>query len=114
MDGIVLIDGNCRFCCFASKLLKRMVTGDLPVIPETSFTDFILPDIESIKWVVGHDVYVKSDALSRILVNAHWYFQPLRCLLAYWIKAMIGWRRIDYFGVNRWTIVPFRAFGLSL
>ncbi len=78
MDGIVLIDGNCRFCRFASKLLKRMVTGDLPIIPETSFTDFILPDIDSIKWVVGHDVYVKSDALSRILVNAHWYFQPLR------------------------------------
>ena len=78
MDGIVLIDGNCRFCRFASKLLKRMVSGDLPIIPETSFTEFTLPDIDSIKWVIGHNVYVKSDAISRILVNAHWYFQPLR------------------------------------
>ena len=78
MDGIVLIDGNCRFCRFSSKLLKRMVAGELPIIPETSFTEFTLPDIDSIKWVVGHNVYVKSDALSRILVNAHWYFQPLR------------------------------------
>ena len=78
MDGIVLIDGNCRFCRFSSKLLKKMVAGELPIIPETSFTEFTLPDIDSIKWVVGHNVYVKSDALSRILVNAHWYFQPLR------------------------------------
>ena len=78
MDGIVLIDGNCRFCRFSSKLLKKMVAGELPIIPETSFTEFTLPDIDSIKWVVGRNVYLKSDALSRILVNAHWYFQPLR------------------------------------
>ncbi|MCZ2478132.1 DUF393 domain-containing protein [Aquirufa antheringensis] len=99
MDGIVLIDGNCRFCCFASKLLKRMVTGDLPVIPETSFTDFILPDIDSIKWVVGHDVYVKSDALSRILVNAHWYFQPLR--LVFLLPASLLDKGYDWVAKNR-------------
>ena len=99
MDGIVLIDGNCRFCCFASKLLKRMVTGDLPVIPETSFTDFILPDIDSIKWVVGHDVYVKSDALSRILVNAHWYFQPLR--VAFFLPASLLDKGYDWVAKNR-------------
>ena len=78
MDGIVLIDGGCRFCRFSSKLLKRMVKGTLPIIPETSFTEFTLPDIDSIKWVVGKEVYVKSDAIARILVRAHWYFQPLR------------------------------------
>jgi predicted DCC family thiol-disulfide oxidoreductase YuxK len=99
MDGIVLIDGNCHFCCFASKLLKRMVTGDLPVIPETSFTDFILPDIDSIKWVVGHDVYVKSDALSRILVNAHWYFQPLR--LVFLLPAGLLDKGYDWVAKNR-------------
>lgn len=99
MDGIVLIDGNCRFCCFASKLLKRMVTGDLPVIPETSFTDFILPDIDSIKWIVGHDVYVKSDALSRILVNAHWYFQPLR--LFFLLPAGLLDKGYDWVAKNR-------------
>jgi predicted DCC family thiol-disulfide oxidoreductase YuxK len=80
MDGIVLIDGSCRFCRFASKLLKKMVVGDLPIIPESSFHAFTLPDIDSIKWVVGKDVYVKSDALSRILAHSRWYFQPL-CLL---------------------------------
>ncbi|MHA8094868.1 thiol-disulfide oxidoreductase DCC family protein [Aquirufa lenticrescens] len=80
MDGIVLIDGGCRFCRFSSKLLKRMVKGNLPIIPETSFTEFTLPDIDSIKWVVGKEVYVKSDAIARILVHAHWYFQPLRIM----------------------------------
>ncbi|MFD3408751.1 DCC1-like thiol-disulfide oxidoreductase family protein [Aquirufa sp. HETE-83D] len=78
MDGIVLIDGSCRFCRFASKLLKRMVAGKLQIIPETSFISFALPAIDSIKWVVGEEVYMKSDAISRILVNAHWYFQPIR------------------------------------
>ena len=78
MDGIVLIDGGCHFCRFFSKLMKRMVAGNLQIIPETSFTEFILPDIDSIKWVVGRDVFVKSDALSRILAFSHWYFQPLR------------------------------------
>ena len=99
MDGIVLIDGNCRFCRFASKLLKRMVTGDLPIIPETSFTDFILPDIDSIKWVVGYDVYVKSDALSRILVNAHWYFQPLR--VVFFLPASLLDKGYDWVAKNR-------------
>lgn len=55
-----------------------MVVGNLPIIPETAFTEFTLPKIDSIKWVVGTDVYVKSDALSRILAFSHWYFQPLR------------------------------------
>ena len=55
-----------------------MVIGNLQIIPESSFTTFTLPDIDSIKWVVGEEVYVKSEAISRILVQAHWYFQPIR------------------------------------
>lgn len=99
MDGIVLIDGNCRFCRFSSKLLKRMVSGELPIIPETSFTEFTLPDIDSIKWVVGHNVYVKSDALSRILVNAHWYFQPLR--VVFFLPASLLDKGYDWVAKNR-------------
>ena len=99
MDGIVLIDGNCRFCRFSSKLLKRMVAGELPIIPETSFTEFTLPDIDSIKWVVGRNVYVKSDALSRILVNAHWYFQPLR--LVFLLPASLLDKGYDWVAKNR-------------
>ena len=99
MDGIVLIDGNCRFCRFSSKLLKRMVAGELPIIPETSFTEFTLPDIDSIKWVVGHNVYVKSDALSRILVNAHWYFQPLR--IVFFLPASLLAEGYDWVAKNR-------------
>ena len=99
MDGIVLIDGNCRFCRFSSKLLKRMVAGELPIIPETSFTEFTLPDIDSIKWVVGRNVYVKSDALSRILVNAHWYFQPLR--VVFFLPASLLDKGYDWVAKNR-------------
>ena len=99
MDGIVLIDGNCRFCRFAAKLLKRMVLGDLQIIPETSFKEFTLPDIDSIKWVVGRDVYVKSDAISRILANSHWYFQPLR--VVFLVPSFILDKGYDWVAKNR-------------
>lgn len=99
MDGIVLIDGNCRFCRFSSKLLKKMVAGELPIIPETSFTEFTLPEIDSIKWVVGSEVYVKSDALSRILVNAHWYFQPIR--IVFLLPSFILDKGYDWVAKNR-------------
>jgi predicted DCC family thiol-disulfide oxidoreductase YuxK len=99
MDGIVLIDGNCRFCRFASKLLKRMVLGDLQILPETSFKEFTLPDIDSIKWVVGRDVYVKSDAISRILANSHWYFQPFR--VVFLVPSFILDKGYDWVAKNR-------------
>jgi predicted DCC family thiol-disulfide oxidoreductase YuxK len=99
MDGIVLIDGNCRFCRFASKLLKRIVVGPLQIMPETAFEDFNLPAIDSIKWVVGREVYVKSDALSRILMNAHWYFQPLR--IVFFLPAGLLDKGYDWVAKNR-------------
>ena len=99
MDGIVLIDGNCRFCRFASKLLKGMVSGHLQIIPETSFTEFTLPDIDSIKWVVGREVYVKSDAIARILANSHWYFQPLR--VVFLLPSFILDKGYDWVAKNR-------------
>jgi predicted DCC family thiol-disulfide oxidoreductase YuxK len=99
MDGIVLIDGGCRFCRFASKVLRRMVSGDLQIIPETSFTQFELPEIDSIKWVVGSEVYVKSDALSRILAFSHWYFQPLR--LVFILPASLLDKGYDWVAKNR-------------
>ena len=99
MDGIVLIDGNCRFCRFASKLLQRMVSADLHIMPETSFSEFMLPSIDSIKWVVGKDVYVKSDALSRILAHSHWYFQPLR--LVFVLPASLLDKGNDWVAKNR-------------
>jgi predicted DCC family thiol-disulfide oxidoreductase YuxK len=99
MDGIVLIDGECRFCRFASKLLKKVVTSDLQIMPETSFHTFPLPDIDSIKWVVGNDVYVKSEALSRIMLHAHWYFQPLR--IVFLLPAGLLDKGYDWVAKNR-------------
>lgn len=99
MDGIVLIDGGCRFCRFSSKLLKRMVAGNLLIIPETSFKEFPLPAIDSIKWVVGSDVFVKSDAISRILAFSHWYFQPLR--LVFLLPASFLDKGYDWVAKNR-------------
>jgi predicted DCC family thiol-disulfide oxidoreductase YuxK len=99
MDGIVLIDGGCRFCRFSSKLLKQMVAGDLQIIPETSFSEFTLPEIHSIKWVVGTDVYVKSAAISRILAFSHWYFQPLR--LVFLLPSSFLDKGYDWLAKNR-------------
>jgi predicted DCC family thiol-disulfide oxidoreductase YuxK len=76
-----------------------MVVGNLPIIPETAFTEFTLPKIDSIKWVVGTDVYVKSDAIYRILAFSHWYFQPLR--LVFLLPASFLDKGYDWVAKNR-------------
>lgn len=76
-----------------------MVSSDLHIIPETTFTEFPLPVIDSIKWVVGKEVYMKSDAISRILAFSHWYFQPLR--LVFLLPASILDKGYDWVAKNR-------------
>jgi predicted DCC family thiol-disulfide oxidoreductase YuxK len=48
---------------------------------------------------VGREVYVKSDAIARILANSHWYFQPLR--LVFLLPSFILDKGYDWVAKNR-------------
>ena len=82
----VIIDGNCRFCLESTKLLRRMLAVQLHVITQydLEYADiqnrFTPSDwsVDSIKLIVGDQLFMKSKAISKLMVWAHWYFQPFR------------------------------------
>jgi predicted DCC family thiol-disulfide oxidoreductase YuxK len=83
---LVIIDGNCRFCLGSTKILRRILVGQLHVITQydPEYIDFqnrFSPSdwaVDSIKLIVGEQLLMKSKAISTLMVGAHWYFQPLR------------------------------------
>jgi len=84
----VIIDGDCRFCLGSTKLLRRILVGPLHVITQhdheyADFQNRFAPSdwaVDSIKLIVGEQLFMKSKAISTLMVGAHWYFQPLRIL----------------------------------
>jgi predicted DCC family thiol-disulfide oxidoreductase YuxK len=82
----VIIDGDCRFCLGSTKILRRILAGELHVITQydLKYVDFqnrFAPSdwsVDSIKLIVGDQLFMKSQAISKLMVGAHWYFQPLR------------------------------------
>jgi predicted DCC family thiol-disulfide oxidoreductase YuxK len=82
----VIIDGNCRFCLGSTKLLRRILAVQLHVITQfdVEYLDiqhrFNSADwaVDSIKLIVGDHLLLKSKAMAALMVEAHWYFQPLR------------------------------------
>ena len=84
----IIIDGDCRFCRGSTKILRRILNGPLHVITQydLEYTDlqnrFNPADwaVDSIKLIVGDQLFMKSQAISKLMVGAHWYFQPLRIL----------------------------------
>ena len=84
----VIIDGNCRFCLGSTKLLRRMLAVQLHVITHYDLEYSEIQNrfnpadwaVDSIKLIVGDQLFMKSQAISKLMVGAHWYFQPLRIL----------------------------------
>ncbi len=82
----IIIDGNCRFCLVSTKLLRRILAVQLHVITQYDheYSDiqnrFNPSDwaVDSIKLIVGNQLFMKSKAIAALLAEAHWYFQPLR------------------------------------
>ena len=82
----IIIDGNCRFCLGSTKLLRRMLAVQLHVITQYDLEYSDLQNrfnpsdwaVDSIKLIVGDQLLMKSKAISALMVEAHWYFQPLR------------------------------------
>ena len=84
----IIIDGDCRFCLGSTNLLRRMLAVPLHVITQydLEYADFqnrFNPSdwaVDSIKLIEGDKLLMKSQAIAALLVEAHWYFQPLRIL----------------------------------
>lgn len=87
----VIIDGDCRFCLGSTKLLRRMLAVPLHVITQYNLEyadiqkQFAPSDweVDSIKLIVGDQLFMKSQAISKLMVEAHWYFQPIRILFLF-------------------------------
>lgn len=85
---LVVIDGDCSFCQWASRLLKRICREGLEIIPLSSVSPEIqgiwesnpVWAIDSIKVISNGRLYIKSEAVAQVLVRAKWFAQPLRLL----------------------------------
>ncbi|MHA8106231.1 thiol-disulfide oxidoreductase DCC family protein [Aquirufa sp. 5-AUSEE-100C1] len=85
---LVVIDGDCCFCQWASRLLKRICQDGFEIIPLSSVSPEIQNTwasdptwaIDSIKVISNGRLYIKSEAVAQVLIRAKWFAQPLRLL----------------------------------
>ena len=83
---LVIIDGECTFCRWASDILQRLCKPLLTIVPFENISKDILQvweshpswPIDSIKVISKGQLYIKSKAISEVLQFAKWYAQPLR------------------------------------
>ncbi len=85
---LVIIDGDCSFCRWASNLLRRLCKPGLDIVPLEGVSEGVLMrwstnplwSIDSIKVVSAERLYIKSQAVAEVLRTARWYAQPLRLI----------------------------------
>lgn len=83
---VVFIDGDCGFCQWASRQLRRISAKDLAIYPQSielcrTYQDEI-PDarwqLATVQVVSKGQLYIKSAAIAEVLKHAKWPFLPLR------------------------------------
>ncbi len=107
---IVLIDGDCSFCQWASKLLKRLCKPGLEISNLSQVAPSILEaweadanwSVDSIKVISNGRMYIKSDAIAQVLKHGRWYAQPLR--LVFLLPQKILDKGYDFIARNRKSI----------
>jgi len=85
---LVVIDGDCSFCLWASRWLRRLCKPGLTIVPLNKVSEEVLlawsndPNwsVDSIKVLTNNQLFIKSAAIAKILQIARWYAQPLRLL----------------------------------
>lgn len=105
---IVVIDGDCQFCQFSARLLRKMVRQDMTILfqsdPLVTGLEKEIPSsnwaIDSIKLVQGSQVYIKSEAIALIFRDIRFVYQPLR-LIFILPKALLD-RVYDWVATNRY------------
>ena len=85
---IVVIDGECQFCQFSSRLLRKIIAADMIFLNQNDLKVIELEKqfpsdnwaIESIKLLSDSRVFVKSEAIRLLMREARFVFQPLRII----------------------------------
>lgn len=85
---LVIIDGDCSFCRWASNILRRLCKPSLDIVPLDGVSEEVLLlwstnpfwSIDSIKVVSAGRLYIKSQAVAEVLRTARWFAQPLRLI----------------------------------
>jgi len=83
---LVIIDGDCSFCRWASHVLRNLCKSGLDIVALESVSPEILtiwsshPNwaVDSIKVISAGKLYIKSQAVAEVMRAARWYVQPLR------------------------------------
>lgn len=85
---LVIIDGDCSFCLWASRWLRRLCKPGLDILPLDLVPADVLNtweanpfwSIDSIKVINQGQLWIKSAAIEQVLREARWFAQPLRLL----------------------------------
>ena len=99
---LVLIDGDCSFCRWASVWLRRIGNSDLEIIPLDQVPEKVLKayesneswSVDSIKVISNGNLFIKSRAVAEVLRKARWFAQPLRLLFIlpdFLLDALYDW-----------------------
>lgn len=99
---LVIIDGDCAFCQWASKLLGKLCKPGLEIIPLAGVSQDILNTwsseahwtADSIKVISDGKLYIKSHAIAEVMRTAHWFAQPLRLVFLLpeaWLDRGYDW-----------------------
>jgi predicted DCC family thiol-disulfide oxidoreductase YuxK len=83
---LVIIDGDCSFCQWASRWLKRLCLPELEIIYLSHVSSQVLQkwssdpnwSVDSIKVISNNQLFLKSAAIAEIMHQARWFAQPLR------------------------------------
>ncbi len=105
---IVVIDGECQFCQFSSRILRKIIASDMVFLnqndPQVIELEKKFPSdnwaIESIKLLSDSEVFVKSVAIRLLMREARFVFQPLRIIFILPTKVL-NWA-YDWVASNRY------------
>jgi|LauGreDrversion4_2_1035121.scaffolds.fasta_scaffold83922_2 predicted DCC family thiol-disulfide oxidoreductase YuxK len=105
---IVVIDGECQFCQFSSRLLRKIIAADMIFLNQNDLKVIELEKqfpsdnwaIESIKLLSDSRVFVKSEAIRLLMREARFVFQPLRIIFIL-PTSVLNWA-YDWVASNRY------------
>jgi len=94
---IVVIDGDCQFCQFSVRILRKIISSDLTILAQHDSGVAALEkqfpsefwSMDSIKLIKEQRVLIKSEAIAHLMREAKFIYQPLRIFFyypkAFWI-----------------------------
>jgi predicted DCC family thiol-disulfide oxidoreductase YuxK len=99
---LVIIDGDCSFCQWASKLLQKICRPGLEIIPLAAVSQEVFNTwsseaywtVDSIKVISQGKLYIKSQAIAEVMRTARWFAQPFRLLFLLpdvWLDRGYDW-----------------------